>query len=227
MQDIRDRGRKSHLITADISDIDRRNEFATRMFQAFGTVDCLVNNAGVITPTRGQDLLDVTPQDFDRVMNVNLRGTFFLTQAVALKMVEEGERPRPVGRSIITVSSGAAGRVLLGKPEYAFSKTCLSLLSQTFAIRLGRHGIAAYEVRPGATRTPMTRDRIAVHEQMLKAGNFPIARVAEPEDVGATIAALAKNGLLYNTGNYVYVDGGFNFAVTQSAPGMIGFEEER
>ncbi len=84
-------------------------QLVDRIFAAFGTVDCLVNNAGVLSGTRGQDLLDVTPRDFDNVMAVNLRGTFFLTQEIARRMVAEGDADRPVERSIITISSGCGG----------------------------------------------------------------------------------------------------------------------
>ena len=147
------KGRRGAIVVADIADVARREAVAADLFRTYGDLDCLVNNAGVVPAIRAGDLLDVSPESFDRVMGVNLRGTFFLTQAVARRMVNEAETDRPIGRSIVTISSGVAGRPRMDWPEYAFSKTGLSLMSQAFAIRLARHGIRTYEIRPGVTRT--------------------------------------------------------------------------
>ena len=207
---VRARGVDAEMVVGDIGDIERRGELVDRLFGAFGTVDCLVNNAGVLSGTRGQDLLDVTSKDFDDVMAVNLRGTFFLTQEVAKRMVGEGEVERPVERSIITISSAAVGKARLDSPEYAFSKTCLALMSQMFALRLGRHGIRTYEIRPGINKTEMSRGAWAMYEELVAEGQFPIPRLGVPDDVGHTVAALATGVFPYSTGGHIYVDGGFH-----------------
>jgi len=205
-----DHGVRARMVVGNIADVDHRAGLVDRVFQAFGTVDCLVNNAGVLSGTRGQDLLNVTPRDFDHVMSVNLRGTFFFTQEVARRMVGEAEKGPSAERSIITISSGAVGRARTDSPEYAFSKSCLALMSQMFALRLGKHGIRTYEIRPGINRTEMSRDAWGMYEELIDEGRFPIPRLGLPEDVGKTVASLATGGLAYCTGGHVYVDGGFH-----------------
>jgi len=207
---VADHGVRARMVVGNIADIDHRAGLVDRVFQAFGTVDCLVNNAGVLSGTRGQDLLNVTPRDFDHVMSVNLRGTFFFTQEVARRMVGEAEKGPSAERSIITISSGAVGRARTDSPEYAFSKSCLALMSQMFALRLGKHGIRTYEIRPGINRTEMSRDAWGMYEELIDEGRFPIPRLGLPEDVGKTVASLATGGLAYCTGGHVYVDGGFH-----------------
>ena len=181
------------------------------------TFDCLVNNAGVMPKTRGGDLLDVTPENFDAVMNVNLRGTFFLTQEFAKRMIATRPEGRPVIGSIITISSGAVGKPRLDSPEYAFSKTSLSLMSQAFALRLGQYGIHTYELRPGVTKTEMSRDAWPMYDKMIADGRFPIARMGEPSDVGQAAATLASGGLAFSTGEFFNIDGGFHMPFTAVA----------
>ncbi len=216
MAEIAAAGRRGRLVLGDIADLDAREALAARLFECFGTVDCLVNNAGVLSNSRGGDLLDVTPGNFDRVMNVNLRGTFFLTQAVARRMIAEADTRRPVPRSIITVSSGAVGRARQDSPEYAFSKTGLALMSQMFAVRLGRHGICSYDIRPGVTKTEMSRDVWPMYDQLIADGHFPIPRMALPADVARAVATLAAGGLSFVTGGHVYVDGGHHIPGAQA-----------
>lgn len=211
----RERGARAQMQVGDIADIDQRAPLVSRIFEVFGTVDCLVNNAGVLSGTRGQDLLDVTPRDFDHVMTVNLRGTFFLTQEIARRMIAEGDIERPAERSIITISSGAVGRARTDSPEYAFSKTCLALMSQMFALRLGKHGIRTYEIRPGVNKTEMSRGAWSMYEELIAEGRFPIPRLGLPEDVGKTVASLATGMLPYCTGGHVYLDGGFHIPTSE------------
>ncbi len=208
-------GRQGRFLRGDIAEIAKRDQLADAIFGAFGTLDCLVNNAGVFADRRGADLLEVTPESYDRVMNVNLRGTFFLTQAIARRMVAEVDQPRPLGRSIITITSGVVGRPRMDLPEYSFSKTGLSLMSQAFALRLGRHGINTHEIRPGVTRTGMSRDVWDTYDQLIAEGRFPIGRIGQPEDVGKAIVLLATGWLAYSTGGHIYVDGGFHIPASQ------------
>lgn len=213
------RGRRGRMVVGDIADVDGSSELAARIFSAFGTLDCLVNNAGVVPSARGVDLLAVTPASFDRVMGVNLRGTFFLTQAVAQRMVEEADAmQRPVIRSIITISSGAVGRPSMDWPEYAFSKTCLSMMSQAFALRLAPHGVRTYEIRPGVTKTEMSRDVWDAYDAMIEAGRLPLGRMGLPEDIGRTVAVFATGQFAHTTGDFIHVDGGLHIPASQARP---------
>ena len=148
-------GVQCKFIQADIADVESRFDTAGKMFAAFGRVDTLVNNAGVQVKVRG-DLLDVTPESYDRVMGINLRGTFFLTQAVAKRMIALSSAPTEQHRSIVTISSANAYLVGPDRPEYCFSKMSLSMMTKAFALRLSQHGIATYEIRPSIIRTAMT-----------------------------------------------------------------------
>ncbi len=219
LAEIEARGRRTRMVVGDIADVDGSSNLASRIFAAFGTVDCLVNNAGVVPPVRGIDLLEVTPASFDRVMGVNLRGTFFLTQAIARRMVEEDDATeRPVPRSIITISSGAVGRPSTDWPEYAFSKTCLSMMSQAFALRLAPHGVRTYEIRPGVTKTEMSRDVWDAYDAMIEAGRLPLGRMGLPEDIGRTVAVFATGQFAHTTGDFIHVDGGVHIPASQARP---------
>jgi NAD(P)-dependent dehydrogenase (short-subunit alcohol dehydrogenase family) len=206
---LRERGAGAAFVTADIAEIERREAVADALFAAFGTLDCLVNNAGVQVKVRG-DLLDVTPESYDRVMGINLRGTFFLTQAVARRMVGE---ERPEGghhRSIVSISSANTYLVGPDRPEYCFSKLSLSMMTKAFALRLGPHGIATYEIRPGLIRTDMTLPVREKYTRMIAEGLTPVPRWGEPADVGRAIATLASGALPFSTGDAFHLDGGLH-----------------
>ncbi len=212
---IRVRGRQAMFLTADLARVEDRNVLADNIFAAFGTLDCLVNNAGVVPSVRRLDLLDVTPESFDRVMGVNLRGTFFLTQAIARRMAADTAEDRPM-RSIITITSGVAGRPRTDWPEYAFSKTGLSLMSQAFALRLAPYGVRTYEIRPGVNRTAMSRDVWEAYEGVIEDGRLPLGRIGQPEDIARAVTMLATGQLSYTTGEHIYVDGGSHIPVSQT-----------
>jgi NAD(P)-dependent dehydrogenase (short-subunit alcohol dehydrogenase family) len=170
-------------------------------------LDVLVNNAGIPSPVRG-DLLDVTAPAFDAVMEVNLRGTFFLTQAVARRMLaDSSEAP---ARCIVTIGSVSADAASPERAAYCCSKAALSMMVKLFALRLAPHGIACHEVRPGIVRTDMTRPVADRYDALIGEGRVPIARWGEPEDVGRAVAALCAGEFPYVTGQVLHVDGGLN-----------------
>ena len=204
---IRARGRDAAFVVGDIAAIERREAMAEALFAAFGTLDCLVNNAGVQVKVRG-DLLDVTPESFDRVMGVNLRGTFFLTQAVARRMVAEAREAAAPPRSIVTISSANVFLVAPDRPEYCFSKLSLSMLTKVFALRLAPHGIRTYEIRPGIIRTDMTAAVASRYDARIAEGLVPARRWGEPGDVAGIVAALASGKFAFATGSVIEVDGG-------------------
>ena len=206
---LRERGARSIFVEADIADLASHAKIIERGYAAFGRLDCLVNNAGVQVKQRG-DLLDVTPESFDRVMGINLRGTFFLTQAAARRMIADPPADPARHRSIVTISSANAFLVAPDRPEYGFSKTSLSMMTKMFAAKLGPHGIAAYEIRPGIIRTDMTAVVREKYDRLIVDGLTPIARWGEPEDVGRTVATLAAGAMPFSTGAAFHVDGGLH-----------------
>ncbi len=206
------RGRRTAFIAHDVADVTGHAEFVDRAFAALGTIDCLVNNAGIQVKVRG-DLLDVTTTSFDDVLGVNLRGTFFLTQAVARKMLAESRASSDPSRSLITISSTNARTVGPNRAEYCIAKSGLAMVNQLFALRLAEHDIMCYEIRPGIIRTDMTAGAFDRYEGLIKDGLTPIRRWGEAGDVGATVAALARRLLPFNTGDAFNVDGGFHMRV--------------
>ncbi|MCP4379885.1 MAG: 3-ketoacyl-ACP reductase [Hyphomicrobiales bacterium] len=199
-----DRGASAVFSQADITNLDSHAALLDSVYAAFGRFDCLVNNAGVMSE-RGE-LLDATPEDFDRVMAINLRAPFFLTQAAGRRMLAEDDA-RP-GRSIVTISSVNAVMVSPEKPAYCISKSGLPMMTQMFGMRLADHGISCFEVRPGFIKTDLNVAVRDVFTARIEAGETHIRRWGEIEDVGATVASLASGALPYTIGHPVYVDGG-------------------
>jgi NAD(P)-dependent dehydrogenase (short-subunit alcohol dehydrogenase family) len=203
------RGGHGAFLLADITDLDAHARLVDDAFEAFGRLDCLVNNAGVGVLSRG-DLLEVSLESYDRCQGVNLRGPFFLTQQVARRMLKVPPAAGAAHRSIVTITSVNAEIASLDRGEYCISKAGASMLTRLFALRLAGEGIFVYEVRPGVIRTPMTAPVAGRYEQRIKDGLSPIARWGEPEDVGRAVATLAAGGLPFSVGQVVYVDGGLN-----------------
>jgi NAD(P)-dependent dehydrogenase (short-subunit alcohol dehydrogenase family) len=204
-------GRRARFIRADIADIARTKPFVDQAWRAFGTLDCLVNNAGVQVQVRG-DLLDVTPASFDRLVGINLRGTFFLTQEVARRMAAEKRAPGGPHRSIVTISSVNAATAAINRGEYCLSKAALTMLNKLFALRLAEHGVHCYEVRPGVIATDMTKPAKERYDKFIAEGNIPIARWGAPQDIGEAVASLASGALPFSTGDSFAIDGGLHIA---------------
>jgi NAD(P)-dependent dehydrogenase (short-subunit alcohol dehydrogenase family) len=202
-------GAKTAFVAGDIADLAGHGRIVSAAFDAFGTVDCMVNNAGVSVAARG-DILDIIPESFDRVMGINLRGTFFLTQAFAKRMLTEKRGAADPARSIITVSSYNAIGVSVDRAEYNLSKTGLSMMVKLFAVRLAPHGIGIYEVRPGIIRSDMTAVAKEKYDRLIAQGLTPIPRWGEPADVGKAVAMLASGALGFSVGEAIHVDGGLS-----------------
>ena len=208
--EVAESGRVVKFIAGDISDATRLPALAAQTWAAFGRVQCLVNNAGILVRQDGLDILDLTPKVFDQVLAVNLRGTFFFTQAMAKLMIHD--RDVNAERSIITISSGVSGKPRLEAPEYTLSKTGLSVMSQIFALRLAEYGIKTYEIRPGIIRTAMSEDVIHRYEKMLEDGRLPLRRLGMPGDVAQAVSLIASGALPYSTGDCIYIDGGLHLS---------------
>jgi NAD(P)-dependent dehydrogenase (short-subunit alcohol dehydrogenase family) len=196
-------GARAKLFVSDLGRVEEHAEVVRQIVEWGGPISCLVNNAGIPAPSRG-DLLALTPQSFDKVMDVNLRGTFFFTQAVARHMAETTPS---ASRTIVTVSSVSVEMASIERGEYCMSKSALGMLTKLFALRLAPLGIGVFEVRPGVIRTPMTEGVASTYEQRIADGLVPMGRWGYPEDVARAVAALASGQLGFSTGSVVNVDG--------------------
>ena len=176
-------------------------------FAAGKSVNLLVNNAGVAPKVRA-DLLDTSEASYDHVVDTNLKGVFFLTQAIARRMVASRSGDPLFAASIVNISSISATVVSVNRGEYCISKAGLSMLSQLFASRLGAHGIPVYEVRPGVIRSDMTSGVVEKYDNLINSGLFVQPRWGLPDDVGKAVASLARGDLAYSSGQVILVDGG-------------------
>ncbi len=209
MNDIRSAGRKGVYLQRDIADTSGHAALIESVRAQLGAIDCLVNNAGVTSLRRG-DLLDLTIESFDRSMATNLRGTFFLTQAVARTMITtKGTDDPPPYRSIVTITSANAEVIGLNRADYCMTKAALSMMSKLFAARLAANHIHVFEIRPGIIRTQMTEPATETYDRFIEDGGVPLKRWGNPDDVGATVATVALGNLPFTTGEILNVGGGF------------------
>jgi len=193
---------------ANVATLEDHSALVTAAWEAFGGLECLVSNAGVGAMQRG-DLLEVTPESWDRCFDVNTRGAFFLAQAVARRMVAEGA-PLRGARSIVFISSANAALASEDRAEYTASKAATSMLAKLFALRFAEDGIAVHDIRPGVIRTDMTAPVAARYTARIEAGLSPIRRWGEAEDVGRAVALLASGAFPFTTGDSFHIDGGLH-----------------
>jgi len=204
---LRASGRDVLYVQADISKTTNRGKLVAAIRKRFGQLNVLVNNAG-IAPRVRNDMLDATEESFDEVLGVNLRGPYFLTQAVARWMIEQKNAQPDFSACIINVSSVSATMASAGRGEYCISKAGISMATQLWAARLGEFGIPVYEVRPGLAKTDMTVAVQAKYDKLIANGLCVQPRWGLPEDVGRSVAALARGDFPFSTGQVVMVDGG-------------------
>ncbi|MGX9143556.1 3-ketoacyl-ACP reductase [Mesorhizobium sp. 128a] len=197
------RGAKFAYIRCDIANLDDHAALIDAATRAFGRIDCLVNNAGVGAVVRG-DLLELKPENFDRALNINLRGTVFLSQAVAKVMLAT---PSDHPRSIITITSVSAEMASPERSDYCISKAGLSMWVKNLALRLAPENIGVFELRPGIIRTDMTASVTAKYDTLIDGGLVPAKRWGEASDIGAVVATLATGKLGFSTGSIINVDG--------------------
>lgn len=185
---------------------DGRRILATAV-DTFGHINALVNNAGVAPATRA-DLLETSAESYERVMDINLKGPFFLSQAFANHMIAAKNANPEEFYSIINISSISATIASVNRGEYCISKAGMSMMTKLFAARLGEFDIPVYEVRPGLILTDMTGPVKAKYDQMIEQGLTVQKRWGMPEDVGKAVASLLDQDLPYSTGQVIMVDGG-------------------
>src|SRR5690606_17907538 len=147
----------------------------------FGRLDVLVNNAGV-APLERNDILEATPESYDRVMNINLKGPYFLTQKIAHWMIEQKATDLGFKGCIVNVGSISATVVSTNRGEYCLSKAGMAMMTQLFAVRLGAHDIPVYEIRPGVIATDMTAGVKEKYDKLIGEGLMVQPRWGQPED---------------------------------------------
>lgn len=187
----------------DIAQAEDRNALITGTVEKYGRIDLLVNNAGV-APKHRADLLDMTEESFDYCMDINLKGTFFLTQLAAKHM--------GAGAKIVNINSVSAYAASVNRGEYCMSKAALTMATKLFALRLAEDGINVYEIRPGIIETDMTSQVKEKYDALIDEGISPIKRWGRPQDVAKIVSAIAGDALPFSTGEVINVDGGFHIA---------------
>jgi 3-oxoacyl-[acyl-carrier protein] reductase len=207
LQDLGSAGTRVFYERADVGETKDRARLVTAARDLFPRLDLLVNNAGVAPKVRS-DLLEADEESFDRLIRVNLKGAYFLTQAVARWMVEERRKDASATAAIVNVTSISARVASPDRGDYCLSKAALAMATQLFAVRLGPVGIPVYEVRPGVIRTDMTAGVGEKYDRLIEQGLLLQPRWGLPEDVGRAVAALARGDLAYSTGAVLVVDGG-------------------
>ena len=210
IQGIRDLGGSVEYRRLDISDLGMIREVLEGIFRDFGRLDVLVNNAGVAPKVRN-DILDMTPESYDFVLNTNLRGTFFMCQTASNLMIgslgkgQEDYKPR-----IINICSMSAYTSSTNRGEYCISKAGISMVTTLFADRLAEYGIPVFEIRPGIIKTDMTAKVTEKYQKLIDEGITPIKRFGLPEDVAGFVRAACSGYMDFTTGQVLDADGGFH-----------------
>jgi 3-oxoacyl-[acyl-carrier protein] reductase len=203
---------RAEICQADIAKSEDRQRLIQFVREKFRRLDLLVNNAGVAPDVRA-DILEATEASFDRLISINVKGPYFLTQLVAKWMIEQrrdGKSSGSVSPKIITISSISAYTASVNRGDYCISKAALSMLTPLYASRLAEHGINVYEIRPGVIATDMTGSVKEKYDKLIAEGFTPIKRWGIPEDIGKAVAAVALDAFPFSTGEVINVDGGFH-----------------
>jgi NAD(P)-dependent dehydrogenase (short-subunit alcohol dehydrogenase family) len=209
LNEIRKNEAKRIYIRADISKVKDRNKILNTLKESFGRIDLLVNNAG-ISPKIRDDILEEKEEEFERILAINLKGPYFLTQMIAKWMIQLKTQITDFNPKIINISSISAYTSSLSRGSYCVSKAGLSMMTKIYSDRLSGIGINVYEIRPGIILTPMTKPLKEKYDKLISQGLLPIQRWGVPNDVAKAVVAIAKNCFPYSTGEVFNIDGGFH-----------------
>ena len=202
-------GGSSFGVQADVSKLDDIQRLIDAAVSQYGRIDVMVNTAGVETRT---SVLDTTPEQYDKVLDVNLRGVFFATQYAAKQMIAQGG-----GGRIINISSVHEDWPMPGNTPYCLAKGGVRMLTRTAALELAPHGITMVNVGPGAVATPINDSTMNDPELLAKLNAaIPLGRMARPEEIAKVVGFLASDGASYITATTIFADGG----IMQSSPGL-------
>ncbi len=199
-------------VSADVGTAAGRSRLLAGCREGFGRLDLLVNNAGVAPRTR-VDLLDATEESFDRVMGINLKGPYFLTQQAAKWMIQERKEDPDRHLAVVNISSISAYAVSVNRGEYCVAKSGLTMGTKLFATYLAAYGINVYEIRPGIIATDMTAAVKEKYDRLIADGLTPIRRWGQPEDVAGAVVAITRGLFPFSTGGVIDVDGGFHLRI--------------
>ena len=166
-------------------------------------LDLLVNNAGVAPKVR-KDMLEISREDYDYVININQKGTFFMSQ-LAANIMKENKSGR-----IVNVSSLSSYTASVERAEYCIAKAGISMITKLFAARMAEFNVGVFEISPGIIQTDMTKGVMEKYTKLINDGITPIKRFGQPSDIANAIIAIAKGYLDFSTGTVIHVDGGFN-----------------
>lgn len=200
-------------IQADIAVREEREKLVNETISTFGSIDALINNAGVAPRVRA-DITEASEESFEELMRTNLQGPYFLTQGVVrhwLGTPRATEAAIPP-RSIVFITSISANTASINRGEYCVSKAGLAMASQLWATRLADEGIGVYEIRPGIMATDMTAGVREKYDSLIAEGLVPQRRWGTPEDVGRAVRAIVDGDFAYSTGSVIYTDGGFHLS---------------
>ena len=190
----------------DSASVSSHEGLIEQIYRDLGSIEVVINNAGIGTPLLG-DLLALSPQNFDSVMDVNLRGAVFLCLAAARHMVAN---PGGHKRSFILITSVSANMASAERADYCISKAGLSMFAKTLSLRLAPENIAVFELRPGIIKTEMTAVVADKYETQMADGLVPMQRWGTPEDIATSVAALASGAFHFATGSVLQADGGLS-----------------
>jgi 3-oxoacyl-[acyl-carrier protein] reductase len=199
-------------IQGDISSREDRETLVSQIKETCGRLDILVNNAGVAPKVR-EDILVASEESFDRLININVKGPYFLTRNIANWMIHQKQTDPKTHPKIINVSSISAYTASPSRGEYCISKAGVSMMTALYAARLAEYGIGVYEVRPGIIQTDMTAKVKEHYDDLIARGLTPIRRWGRPDDIGRAVAAIARDSFPFSTGEVLNVDGGFHLRI--------------
>lgn len=197
----------SIYIQADVSSGADRARLLLSVEESFGQLDVLVNNAGIAPRVRA-DILEAREDSFDELISTNLKGPYFLTQAVAVWMRRQQASGPQTHRAIINIGSVSATMAGINRGDYCISKAGIAMATRLWAARLAEYGISVYEVRPGVIETDMTAGVREKYDALIESGLLLEKRWGTPADVGSAVSILARGELPYATGSVLFVDGG-------------------
>lgn len=209
LQNLRKIGSEVIYCQGNVSSEKDQDKIVKTVLDEFGAINVLVNNAGV-APKNRVDLLEIDEESYNRVMDINLKGAFFLTQKVANHMVSNKTDYENFKSCIVNISSVSAIMASPKRGEYCISKAGMSMMTKLFAVRLGEYDIPVYEIRPGVIETDMTSAVLEKYQKQVTEGLTIEPRLGIPEDIGKAVLALVEKQIPYATGQVITVDGGLS-----------------
>jgi 3-oxoacyl-[acyl-carrier protein] reductase len=209
LEEIMAAGGHGRVIQGDVGSPAGRARLVDELRDWSGRCDMLVNNAG-IAPRERRDVLETEEESYEQVMAVNLKGPYFLTQAIARWMIEQ-QREFPARKyRICNIGSLSAYASSTNRGEYCLSKAGVGMMTKLFGDRLAEYGITVCEIRPGIIRTDMTSAATEKYDRLIADGLTPIRRWGRPEDVAEAVAAVAEGRLDFSVAQVLDIDGGFH-----------------